>query len=349
MRRTLFFAMSDYLLPFQPSLAQGTNTRLDSACKHIQQCRVSTDDMMHFVQGDAEELQRNKYRYCVHKDELVVGIGRPWDARATVKRVANSAYPRVISNLGTMMDSDKSRVAVHMIRFMNHYARSIRERQLIISFFRRGAYAPPRLGAVNMPNKEAFKDLGDVGMGTKAYLSLMYDYFTVGYANTLGYAHANSGDTMTSVMIGGLRTVQNGDFEIFPGDLVQFYWTFEKDDFQQDGRRKPYPDNFWNGNDPSNIDPSVVFPSTQGQNPNAAQQNISPTWQLPHDAVVRQNHYDLSYGQRADRVKVVAKIKPYFRDDDNPRLMDWYRVFGVAIASARPNEMCDIKISRQSM
>lgn len=74
-----------------------------------------------------------------------------------------------------------------------------------------------------------------------------------------------------------------------------------------------------------------------------------PSWQTPADAQIRQAHYDLSYGQRADRKKVVAKIKPYFRDDENPRLMDWYRVFGVAIASARPNEMCDIKISRQSM
>ena len=70
--------MSDYLLPFQPSLAQATNTRLDSACKHIQQCRVSTDDMTRFVLEDGEELQRNKYRYCIHKDELVVGVGRPW-------------------------------------------------------------------------------------------------------------------------------------------------------------------------------------------------------------------------------------------------------------------------------
>ena len=72
--------MSDTLLPFQPSLAQGTNTRLDSACKHIQQCRVSTDDMMRFVGDFADELQRNKYRYCTHKDEMVVGLGRPWYA-----------------------------------------------------------------------------------------------------------------------------------------------------------------------------------------------------------------------------------------------------------------------------
>ena len=73
----LSMASSDYLLPFQPSLAQATNTRLDSACKHIQQCRIATDEMLSFV-GDVEEIQRNKYRYCIHKDELVVGLGRPW-------------------------------------------------------------------------------------------------------------------------------------------------------------------------------------------------------------------------------------------------------------------------------
>ena len=73
-------ATADYLLPFQPSLAQATNTRLDSACKHIQQCRVATDEMLSFV-GDVEEIQRNKYRYCIHKDELVVGLGRPWSVK----------------------------------------------------------------------------------------------------------------------------------------------------------------------------------------------------------------------------------------------------------------------------
>lgn len=66
------------LLPFQPSLAQATNTRIDTACRHMQQCRVSTDDMLRFVKNDRDELERNVFRYCVHKDEIVVGIGRPW-------------------------------------------------------------------------------------------------------------------------------------------------------------------------------------------------------------------------------------------------------------------------------
>jgi hypothetical protein len=220
--------MTDYLLPFQPSLAQATNTRLDSACKHIQQCRVSTDDMMRYVKEDAEELQRNKYRYCIHKDELVVGIGRPWDPTTVMKRVSNAAYPRVISNLGALNDEEDTRTAIRMIRFMNHFARSIRERSAIIKFFKDDLYNMPavRDGAamVQLDEKcQAFPSRGGK-MGTSKYMHLMSDHFTVGYSNTVGYAHPNTGDTMTSVMIGGLRTVMNGDFEIFPGDLVQFYW-----------------------------------------------------------------------------------------------------------------------------
>ena len=273
------------------------------------------------------------------------------DERAIVKRTANSAYPKVVSNLGSLADLPKTRVAINMIRFMNHYARTIRERAKIIEFFRSDRYmvATRQVGgaAVPLPNMEAFQNIDGLGsMGTKALLGMMQDYFAVGYANTLGFAHANSGDTMTSVMIGGLRTVQNGDFEIFPGDLVQFYWSFERDDFEQDGRRKEYID-IWNGETPGNVDPSAK--ETGPSRKRDASGQLVSSWQVPADASIRQAHYNLSYGQRADRMKIVAKIKPYFRDDRNPRLMDWYRVFGIAIASARPNEMCDIKISRQSM
>ena len=53
-----------------PSLASATSTRVDSACKHIQQCRVSYDHMMDFVETPYE-LEKNKMQYCVHKDEMV--------------------------------------------------------------------------------------------------------------------------------------------------------------------------------------------------------------------------------------------------------------------------------------
>lgn len=282
------------------------------------------------------------------------------DTSKVVKRTNNSAYPKVISNLGALDDKAETKVVIAMIRFMNHYARSTRERKAIIDFFARDLRTPVGF-YVRDPNGgrtfnalpatcEAFQDRGG-RLGTAAYMRFMNDYFAVGFANTLGYAHANTGDTMTSVMIGGLRTVMNGDFEVFAGDLVQFYWTFEKDDFEQDGRRKQYKDVWSDDGLPCILNPSFSL-RVAGRKRNAAGQPVQdagPSWQTPGDAQIRQAHYDLSYGQRGDRQKIVAKLKPYFRDDDHPRLMDWYRVFGVAIASARPNEMCDIKISRQSM
>jgi len=274
------------------------------------------------------------------------------DTTRVMKRTINAAYPRVISNLGALLDKEDTMVAVRMIRFMNHYARNIRERQNIIDFFKKDEfvtpsfYESPARRMRNVPaNAAAFPNRSGK-IGTSHFMNIMSDHFTVGFANTLGYAHANSGDTMTSVMIGGLRTVMNGDFEIFAGDLVQFYWTFEKDDFEQDGHRKEYLD-IWDGNTPRNLEPSFTLKPSRKRD--AAGNQVGSTWQTPEDAQIRQAHYDLSYGQRRDRQKIVAKIKPFFRDDKNPRLMDWFRVFGVAIASARPNEMCDIKISRQSM
>jgi len=119
--------------------------------------------------------------------------------------------------------------------------------------------------------------------------------------------------------------------------------SFEKNDFQPDGRRKPYTNIWLDGGAIGNVDPSfTVAPGGAGQAGQAG-------WDLPLDARIRQANYDLQYGQRAEKQKIVARIKPYFRDDENPRMYDWIRVFGVAISSARPSEMCDIKISRQSM
>lgn len=269
-------------------------------------------------------------------------------AGSAVKRTINSAYPRVISNLGALSDDPVGLVAINMIRFMNHYARSIREKQQIVSFFFKDQ---PTKARIRSTPGGSMDDLGDVfvafkptaagTMGTKEHIGIMYDYFGVGFANTLGYAHPNTGDTMVSVMIGGLRTVQNGDFEVFAGDLIQFYWAFEKDDFLPDGRRKPYLD-IWDGDTPQNVDPRTTHDAATGKRDAAG-------WERQPDAQLRNSYFNLQYGQRPGKEKLVAKIKPYFQDEENPRLFDWYRVFAVAIASARPNEACDIKISRQSM
>jgi len=271
-----------------------------------------------------------------------VGVTRPWKKSKT-RTLPPTAYPRVISNLGNI-NSVKSDTYEHrkkMIKFLFHFSTSIYNRQKIIE-------AMSTTGGFELNNFTRGSDLSlnhylckDDGtpLDLSKYLEKMYDYVPVGISNTLGYAHHNSGDTMTSVMIGGLRTVMNVDFDIFAGDLVQWYWTFESNCFHTDGSRKKIADAA--GTVASNADPEVDY---QLAGP------VAPA--LPHDPRRIYNDYQYGVGvgkSPADKCKHVARIKPYIRDDDQPRLYDWVRVFGVALSSARKNEMVDIKIGRQSM
>ena len=326
-----------------PSLASATSTRLDSACKHIQQCRVSYDHMLDFV-GNASDLERNKMQYCVHKDEMTVGVGRPW-ADDLVRKLPLNAYPRVISNLGNIALDDKYTPAMKMIKYLYHFSTSLQKRnEIITQMSQQHRHAIPHhaVGGAAPYFNDATNNPADL----RKFMNKMYDFYPVGFSNTLGYAHPNSGDTMTSVMIGGLRTVMNGAFPVYAGDLMQWYWNFETECFHADGSRNSIMDgagNICDGNDPG-VDYGAAAAGGAVAGPDAD----------PH-VNARRAHNDLQYGVNpdkkapADKAKHVARIKPYIRDDDQPRLYDWMRVFAVAISSARPHELVDIKIGRQSL
>lgn len=318
-----------------PSLASATSTRLDSACKHIQQCRVSYDHMLDFVENSLE-LERKKMQYCVHKDEMVVGVGRPWVKDRALRAMCVSAYPRVISNLGDITNANYV-LSLKMLKYLYHFSTSLHKRKEIIDAF--NVDGPNRIQNSPTVGKNGyFTDPNGQPLVLGRSLAKMYDFYPVGFSNTLGYAHPNSGDTMTSVMIGGLRTVMNGDFDVQAGDLIQWYWTFEVDCFHPDGRRKSITDSHGNvcdGGDPE-IDWKTLMPSE------------------PHAPDPQRLYNDYQYGATAtreasDKCRHVARVKPYVEDDEQPRIYDWKRVFGVAIASAKKNEMLDIKIQRQSM
>jgi hypothetical protein len=63
----------------------------------------------------------------------------------------------------------------------------------------------------------------------------------------------------------------------------------------------------------------------------------------------RKSFEERQYGQRKGAEKMVPLIKPFKKDDEHPRLYDWYRVFADAISSAGPREKVDIRISRQAL
>lgn len=332
-----------------PSLASASSTRVDSACKHIQQCRVSYDHMLDFV-GSAHELEKNKMQYCVHKDEMTVGVSRPW-VKPLTRTLPPSAYPRIVSNLGNIANGvdPQYTLCMKMIKYLYHFSTSLQKRSEIIGHMNRAANHGLQTIPAAMP-RGYLNDANNAPENLQKYLKTMYDFYPVGFANTLGYAHPNSGDTMSSVMIGGLRTVMNGDFEVFAGDPIQWYWTFERDCFHRDtGKRKSIV---------ASVVPLVIvengdpeFDYSQAPPPAAApgMPNLDPR------AVHRGLHNDYQYGVRpdqyapSDKANNVARIKPYMLDDEQPRLYDWTRVFAVAISSARPRELVDIKISRQSL
>lgn len=350
---------TEALLPMQPSLGSATNTRVDSSKLHLQ-CRVSNEDMSYYTEpkNDQEDIKRNKYRYCIDKDELTIAVGRPWDVTVAHKKT-NNAYPRVISNLGAMDEStDRGRLTHKVIAYMNHFARSIQEKHCIIRAFKgefefadlNGGtvqiHAWPRGNNVDTAQGAYFsgEDLAQIPGDVLPY---MFDHLPMGYATTLGWAHPNTGDTMVTVMIGGIRTVMNGDFEIFTGDLIQWYWPFELACFKRDGRRKQYLNGWYekalgggeNYLAPPNLDPSADIEA-------GYEVGVKPP--MGNDAMKRKRFHTQAYGQSERSPKYVPRIKPYIRDHLNPRMYDGLRVFAIATSSARPHEMVDIKISRQT-
>ncbi len=62
----------------------------------------------------------------------------------------------------------------------------------------------------------------------------------VGVSLGTAWAHPSSGDTVASVMIGGLRTVQNGAFPIHTNDLVCIYFDDERDLFEVSSSLKTF-------------------------------------------------------------------------------------------------------------
>jgi hypothetical protein len=312
-----------------PSLASATSTRVDSACKHIQQCRVSYDHMLDFVDTPFE-LEKNKMNYCVHKDEIVVGVARPWD-KERVRMLPISAYPRIISNLGDIT-AVKYDLNLRMLKYLYHFSTSLQKRQTILNQM---ATRSNTIDHAVPANQHYFESPSGQRFNLQKQLAKMYDFYPVGVANTLGYAHPNSGDTMSSVMIGGLRTIMNGDFEVFAGDQIQWYWTFERDCFRDDGTRKSITNALGIVQDGANPILDLTGPG----------QLIPPQ----HNDPARRLFNDLQYGDSNSKAKHVARIKSYLKDEAHPRIYDWQRVFAVAISSASKDEMVDIKICRQSM
>jgi hypothetical protein len=139
------------------------------------------------------ELQINKYKYCMAKDDVVIGLGRPLFGSSAYNS-RKKAYPSVITTLAQMDPK-----VMQFIAIKNFLVESHDQLGMIKTKFYK-----------YVEKKDGLKD-DDPKMKTiHKQIDNMLDFYVVGISLGTAWAHPSSGDTVASVMIGGLRTVVVG-------------------------------------------------------------------------------------------------------------------------------------------
>jgi len=214
----------------QFSIGTMTGTVVDSAAKHIRQCKVNTDLMGVWSSCNPQELHQNRYKYITHKDDLVLNVTQKI-GRALSNKV--DVYPSVVS---TFADIDANARCAMM--WLYDSARPIDFLRKVESLggndavARQAATAEITAWSGRHFNPSPF-DIAAADKKTKfdSFIARLPYLQAQGYAQTVGYASAISGDTVLSVLIGGIVTVRNGHFPMRCGQAVQWYFNFEKDLF----------------------------------------------------------------------------------------------------------------------
>lgn len=353
------------------SLASSTHTRVDSASKHIMPCKVHTDYMASLVGPDIDnahrELQTNKHKYSVAKDDIVIGIGRPMYG-SSIFSAKKRAYPPVISTLGQMQAFVRRFIALQ-----NFLTRKYDDTQNLKAIAldiigETGAVSRinEAIGVNNFTRYANAKAASPITVkvdqhAVQLQITSLMEFYFMGVSLGLAYAHPNTGDTVCSVMVGGMRTVLNGAFQIHTNDLLMFYFDDELPFFRDDGSRVDRGgfELLFDTQDHANKTFRTISGYLCGGDvPDATNSRTG----LTQAETQRKNYYDRGNGNypgQAPQKVQTAKIKPYIVSafaDANPGVSgvqhfpcDKARIFGKALSNAQPFENVDIMLSRQSI
>jgi hypothetical protein len=142
------------------------------------------------------------------------------------------------------------------------------------------------------------------------------------------------GDTVATVMHGGMKTILNGPVKANTGDLVMWIFEFESRCFDSEGRRI------------FDTLPNVI---EDGLAKIAGAQNAQMS--LSAETTDRRAWHDRSNGNVNGYAgkRNIFLIKPYKRGDGKENILDRERVFGMYVSAAREYEMCDIKMQTQAI
>ena len=353
-----------------PSLASSTGTRVDSAAKHTLQCKVAEPLIREWAKlatngGDADRhIEQNKMVYCVHKNELAMNVATALMPNSNVSLVQtfrqNHAYPPIVSTVGCMKPKAQEKV--------------------------RGLYSSPTFNEFRTyltqleREQKGFNDAIKANGGkpdgedqevNSAVLNLPY-FMPMGYALTFGHPHHMLGDTVCTLLIGGMITVRNGAFEMRTGQLVQWYFDFEDECFaaSADGTYAAGERLYFDEHAPEKPD-AAAFGGVNSQQYKDELAKYNARASILNKDIRDDRYSRASWGDRefaatsngkrkrydnptGDKARMVFRIKPYVKSS-NPIAPngdvygDKIRVFAKCIGGGRAFDDVDIMLMTQSM
>ena len=180
------------------SLGSATGSRVDSAARHTMPCKVNSKYFLGTIENieDGENmLHQQRVKYAMEKDEITMNTSKKFHAAS-----GHTAYPLVITTLGDVNVS------------ITDYLKSIYQSVSATEFLQRSSKEYKDEWARNIPPERAQdRKVFDV------VAAAMPEFRCQGVALGQAFASHLTGDTVATVLVGGMMTVMNGHFEMFAG------------------------------------------------------------------------------------------------------------------------------------
>ena len=306
-----------------PGLGTATGTRVDSAAKHIMACKMDTKLLQAMLENNDDpqnSLHNEKMKYCMHKDEIVLNT-------TNTEQNVVTAYPMVVTTLG---DVDEA-VTKIIARLYAH-----EDATTFFDYQRKMKIVKDSADIKSLILDDTYKDPTNPNQISRQRMQIrmLPDFRCQGVALGQAWASYLSGDNVASVLVGGMVTVQNGHFVMHTGDLVQWYFDFEKDKFDQTntksaGRRVTKPKDSTRNDKRERYMDERLFGNSAKTGKTSGQKNTNN--------IVRIKSY---------KMHCVGQDSQLFVTD---HFGDKIRIFAKCISGGRPFDAVDIMLMTQSL
>jgi len=309
-----------------PSLGSATGSRVDSAAKHIMACKMDTKLLSNWRSiadrgTEAQSCLHNaKMKWCMHKDEIVLNTTKQnpltGNSDSSVK-----AYPMVITTVGDMLKETKDFITeIYKCPSASGFAQR---------WSTRDDFLNGQVGLQGPDNADRRKIVNE-------QISILPEFRCQGVALGQAWASYLSGDTVASVLVGGMVTVQNGAFSMHTGDLVQWYFDWEQGEFDNSNRNtngyriQADPLNPQETRDPKRkrYNDERLYATSSSLGPSSGQKS--------GEAMVRIKSY---------RMSLITGDEKFMFDHYG----DKTRIFAKCISGGRPWDAVDIMLMTQSL